>query len=103
MARKSARSLMPSPPTICAPISRSVLGSPSSLTLVFLHPRVVAGPGDARRPHRHVRDAERCGQGLAEGHAADHPLAGDHAPRDVDRLVARFPPAAFAPATLPWA
>ena len=38
MARKSARSLMPSRPTICAPISRSVTGSASSLTRTFSTP-----------------------------------------------------------------
>ena len=38
IARKSARSLMPSPPTIWAPISRSVPGSASSLTLTLRTP-----------------------------------------------------------------
>ena len=62
-------------------------GLGQQLDLHLLHARVVAGPGDPLGHAQDERDAEGGGQRLAERHPADHPLAGDHAPGDVDRLV----------------
>ncbi len=53
----------------------------------LFHVRVVARAGDADRLTDDVGDAEGGRRDLPEGDAADHPLAGDHAPRHIDRLV----------------
>ena len=53
----------------------------------LLHARVVAGPGDAVGDPDDVRHAEGISRDLTERHATDHPLAGDHAPGDIDGVV----------------
>ena len=87
-ARKSQRSLTPSPPWTWPPMSCSVPGLGEQLDVRARRARGSSGRARRRRPWPARRGRpSRVGQRLAEREAADRVVAGDQAPRHPHRVV----------------